>query len=226
MLLPLLLVPLLHRRWRAVAVTIVPAGAALLLAVLTVPAGRSFGRVLVYCLTGTNLHGANALNNLSLRGWVEAHGRPAVAGLVAAALIGGVSVSSLAVRARRRRHAMAPAQMSNLAVLAVLLAGSISEVHFLLVVVATTLAQLVLRPSRRQTLCTLPGLVMLALPSGYVGLLHGTGEHRQSWYVLGELVLFAAVVAGPGMARRQPPGSAGTAEPRPGALVSVGSGLR
>lgn len=202
LLVPLLLVPVLRRRWRELAVTMVPAAAALLLAVLTVPGGRSFGRVLIYCLTGTNLHGTNALNNLSLRGWAEAHGQASWAGLIAAAIVIALAIATLAVRTLRRRDEMSPAQLGNLAMLAVLLAGSISEVHFLLVVLATTLAQLALRPSRRQTLLTLPALVALALPLSYVGLVARTGHNRQSWYVLAEVLLFAACVAGPGMARR------------------------
>src|SRR3954469_84018 len=69
LLAPLVLVPVLHRQWAPLVRTMAPGGALLLLAVALVPGGATFPRVLRYCLAGTNLHGANAINNLSLRGW-------------------------------------------------------------------------------------------------------------------------------------------------------------
>lgn len=193
---PLLLVPVVRRRWVELVRTAVPGLLALLLAMSVVPGGRDFGRVLSYCLGGTNLHGGNAVNNLSLRGWVEAHGLNAGVGTAASALLIAAVLARLIGLVRRHGWlGVSPLQWANLVLLTTMLAGRISEVHFLLCVLAGVLLQLVVEGSYRNAMLALPGLIMLGLPQAYLGLVVNASSMRQSWLVLAELLLLAAVLA-------------------------------
>jgi len=194
LLAPLLLVPVLHGRRRELARTMLPAGILLVVAILAVPGGRHFPEVLRYCLAGTNLHGGNAVNNLSLRGWAEGQHAPPALGVVASVLVVLVVTARIA-GAWRAGGRPSPVWLGNVLLLGVFLAGAISEVHFLLVTIATTLLYLAgqHRPPR-DWLMFLPGLALLGLPSAYPALLLGPGDDGQSWLVCGELFLFLALV--------------------------------
>jgi hypothetical protein len=184
LLAPLILVPLLHRRWSAILRTMLPAGALLLLATALIPGGSRYPEILRYIAGGTNLHGDNAVNNLSLRGWAEAQAWPHLTGTAAAAaalLFLGVRVTS----ALRAGDSPPAAWLGTLVLVGTLLAGGISEVHYLLVVLAAVLLLLALEPP------------MLAIPGPYAQMLLGRGAGAQTWFVLAELSLFAALLATP-----------------------------
>lgn len=195
LLAPLLLVPAVRRRWWELVRTMLPAAGLLALSMLVVPGGNHFGRILSYCLSGTNLHGQNAVNNLSIRGWVEAQHAPASWGTIGSAVLVVVVLTRLVeVAVRRGLGAISPVWLANLLLLTTLLAGRISEVHFLLTVLATLLLQLVLEKSWFNLMLAAPGLIMLALPIEYLDLVVSPYQLRQNWLVGAELCLLAALV--------------------------------
>jgi hypothetical protein len=196
LLAPLLLVPVLHRRWGALATTVLPAGAVLLVAMPLVPGGTDFPAVLRYCLAGTNLHGDNAVNNLSLRGWAEAGGMPHLLGAAASVAV-LLAVAAGIVRALRAGRP-SPVWLGNLVLLGTFLAGAISEVHFLLIAYAAALLHLILcRCPRRVWPRFVPGLALLAVPASYLTLALGPAAEGQAWFVLAELLLLAALLSAP-----------------------------
>jgi hypothetical protein len=79
--------------------------------------------------------------------------------------------------------------------LTVFLAGHISEAHFLLVIIATTLLALFLAGDRRAVILALPGMALLVLPhSFFLGLAH-PGVRLQGAYVLAQLLLLAGCLS-------------------------------
>ncbi|MBB2944222.1 drug/metabolite transporter superfamily protein YnfA [Actinoplanes lutulentus] len=219
MLAPLILVPLLHRRWSALARTMIPAGALLLAAMALIPGGSHYPEILRYVVSGTNLHGANAINNLSLRGWAEAHAWPHLTGIAAAAatsLILGVRVMASLTSEKRP----SPVWLGTLVLVGTLLAGGISEVHYLLVVLAAILLLLALQPAgSRAWIMFTPGITLLAIPGPYVPMLLGQRSSGQTWFVLAELLLFTALLtmhrSGRGVRRPGGAGRPGDSEPEP-----------
>jgi hypothetical protein len=211
LLAPLVLVPLLHRRWRPLLVTMVPGGALALLSMLVVPGGRNFPAVLRYCLTGTNLHGTNAVNNLSLRGWAEGRHAPHLLGVAAAAVV-LVMIVALVGRRVRAGEKSSPIWLGAVLLLGTFLAGGISEVHFLLTGYALVLLHIVVSwMPPRDWVRFVPGLLLLAAPASYLPLLLGDHTDGQSWLVAAEVLLLAALLATPS-ARRGP--AAGGPPPR------------
>lgn len=207
LLLPLLAVPLVHRRFSELLRTLVPAAVALGLAMWLMPGGSAFPRVLRYCFSATNLHGPNAINNISLRGWAEAHGEPA------AVILGYLVLAALIVRllpfparplpigpfparpfpARPFPVRREPAWLSSSVLLAAFLAGSIAEAHFLLVLMALVLLRLRDEPPRAW-LPVLPGLALFGVPFA-VPFYLGVPPDGQSWFLAGELLLFLGLLA-------------------------------
>ncbi|WP_030442160.1 glycosyltransferase family 87 protein [Actinoplanes subtropicus] len=191
LLAPLVLVPALHRQWGPLVRTMLPGGALLLLAVGLVPGGKAFPSVLRYCLTGTNLHGDNAVNNLSLRGWAEGRHAPYAVG-VAAAVVTLVAVVLVVYREMRAGGRPSPIWLGAVLLFGTFLAGGISEVHFLLIGYAVVLLHVVVdRPPVRPFV---PGLALLAAPAGYLTLLLGRTADGQSWLVLAELLVLGALL--------------------------------
>jgi hypothetical protein len=180
LLAPLVLIPLVAGHRRALAVTMLPAGAALLASMALLPGGTRFPRVLWHTLTGSNLHGPEAVHNLSLRGWAESHDIPRpYAVLLAVALI------VLTVRVAGPRD---PISLGTVLLLVTFLAGRIAEVNYLFVILSTTMLRYARGPLPRPLLLT-PGLGVLAtpvLPAGVAG---------QTWLVAGELLLLAGLLS-------------------------------
>jgi hypothetical protein len=198
LLLPLLAVPVLRRRWTDLIRTMVPAVLLLAAAVRYVPGGRQFPVVLRYCFGGTDLHGANAVNNLSLRGWAEGQHGSHVLALIGSAMV----VLLIACRIRAVPHTgerPSAAWLGSVLLIGAFLAGSISEVHFLLVAMATTLLHLASRP--RFWGAFVPGLVVLGLPAAYTSMF-STSAGAQNWLVAGELLLLTALLLPPVPGRR------------------------
>jgi hypothetical protein len=187
LLAPLILIPLLSRRWRPLAVTMAPAAAALLVGMAAVPGGSAFPQILWYCLTGSNLHGTEAVNNLSIRGWVEAQHAPAIVGtLTAVCVIAATAIRLLTAEKKK----VTPAQLGATILIATFLAGGISEVSYLYVAMSAAMLVSVLPDahSRKRRWSLIPGIALLAspvLPEGLLG---------QAWLVVGELLLFAGLL--------------------------------
>ncbi|BBH68121.1 hypothetical protein ACTI_48060 [Actinoplanes sp. OR16] len=206
LLVPLLLVPAVHRQWSALLRTMIPAGVLLLLAVALMPGGTRYPELLRYIASGTNLHGGNAVNNLSLRGWAEAQAWPHLTGTAAAT----AALLFLLVRVTRTLTTMSrpPAVwLGTLLLLTTFLAGGIAEVHYLLVVLAAVLVLLALEPPGSRTwLPFVPGTALIAVPGPYAEMVLGRGSGAQTWLVLAELLLFAALLAFPlGATSTRPP---------------------
>ncbi|MCU7729196.1 DUF2029 domain-containing protein [Actinoplanes sp. KI2] len=201
LLAPLVLVPVLHRQWGSLVKTMVPGGALLLLAMALVPGGATFPSVLRYCLTGTNLHGENAVNNLSLRGWAEGQHAPHLLG-VAAAAVTLVVVAALVWRRSRTGDPPSPIWLGAVLLFGTFLAGGISEVHFLLIGYAIVLLHIVV--DRPPALLFVPGLALLGMPDAYLTVLLGQRADAQSWLVGAEILLLAALLAAPTVKRTAP----------------------
>jgi len=198
LLVPLLLVPLLHRRWRDLAVTLGAGLAALGAAMLVLPGGRDVGHFIGYVVSGTNLHGIEAVNSLSLTGWAETHHAP---GLLTTAARAAVIATAIVVawRAARRRDAARAPQLGLLVLLTVFLSGSLSEVHYLMSAAAIALLIVLTSRTWHRAALYVPGLLLLGLPLASVSTVYHSrmlyGPLQQNWYVLAELLLFAAAVA-------------------------------
>lgn len=198
LLLPMLVVPLLFGRGRELGRAVVPTAIGLALAMILIPGGGHFPHVFAYDLSGTNLHGVNARNNLSIAGWLEAHavGHDAATALrtLSAIIILAVISAALSRVPRSEVDLVVVAQSGNLVMVGALLVGSISEIHFLVTVLACALLQLAARPSPRAARCLLPGIAMLAVPAPYRDMMIGLSS-RQSWYLLAEIALLAGTAA-------------------------------
>jgi hypothetical protein len=201
LLAPLVIVPVLRRRWRELGTVLVPA---LLLAAaggLAVPGGRNLPRILVYCLRGTNLHGANAQNNLSIRGWVSAHHLPPTIGTLAAILVAIVAVWRWAFL----RKSISPAGTASLAFATTLLVAAASEDHYLLVLAALTLTQTRLEPGRPLRGSWILGWCLLAIPPG-LSVTASNSLGRETWYLVAEACFyFGALTLGSTATRARDP---------------------
>jgi len=186
LLVTLLLVPALRRQWRPLGAALAGGTAVLVASVVLLPGGSRFPQVLGYLLRGTNLHGANAFNNLSLRGWAEYHHLSPAIGLAASLAVVAVT---LAVAPRTGAD---PARLAAIVLAVTLLAGAIAEVHYLL-----TLGALVLVVVARDTRSLRhlgPGLALLLAP---VVVRDAVPRSAQTWYVVAELLLLAGLLARP-----------------------------
>jgi len=186
LLVTLLLVPALRRQWRPLGAALAGGIAGLGAATFALPGGTRFGHVLGYLLRGTNLHGANAANNLSLRGWAEFHHVSAVAGVA-----GSLAVVAITLIAGPRAGAD-PARLAAGVLAATLLAGAIAEVHYLLTLGA--LALIVAGRDARRARMLAPGLALLLAP---VALRDAAPVGVQTWYVVAEALLLAGLLARP-----------------------------
>ncbi len=197
LLVPLLLLPLVRRQWRALGWSLGPGAVALVVACVFVPGAGRISRVAGFVLGGTNLHGVNAVNNLSLSGLAESAHHPILA-VGPAVVVAGFGLFGLVHWTRHspsRSDGTGAAQMGTAVLLTVFLAGHISEAHFLLVIIATTLLALVLHGDRRRVVLALPGLALLVLPhSFFLGLAH-SGVRLQTAYVVAQLLLLAACLS-------------------------------
>ncbi len=142
-LLPLVVLPLLRREWRvllgAAAVGVVLLGAAIVL----VPGGHHFFAVVGYLMGGGPQTGIHAVNNISIRGVAERLDLGAL-GLALRAIVTGAAVVVVSIWARRPDRPGGIAAAGTFLLGAFLLVGSISEDHYLPVVIPCLLAALAL----------------------------------------------------------------------------------
>jgi len=163
LLLPLVLLPLLRGQWRALLESALAGLVVLAAAIALVPGGEHFFAVLRFLESGGTLNGRAAVYNVSIRGLAERLG--AAGWGTAARIIVVAAVGALAYRfARRPPEPGAVAAMGALALLALLLAGSLSEDHYLLVAAPCLLTALALGRRLRRVAIALPGLAPFAFP--------------------------------------------------------------
>lgn len=216
LLVPLLLVPLLARRLLPLLVPLVAAGI-LVIACLPLTGGWArIGEVTGSLLRGSLLVGSRAGNNLSFAGFATVHHLPAgtlTALRVAVVVTALAACTAAGVRPRR----WDPAQVAWLAtalLLAVYLAGNLSEVHYLYALVPGAVGVAARSRSRPARGLGLVALVLLGLP---LWGLPTTSE--QALAVAAETTLLAAVTLALVVAalrdRRQPPTQDGATRAAP-----------
>jgi hypothetical protein len=202
LLLPFLVLPLLARQWRVLALASCIALCASL-AVLPLTGGASdLPRVARYLLRGSNLVGSLAVHNLSLRGFGEYHHLNDLnAALTDGVRVVIVAVAVLAVIRTARRAApldlLDSAAIATLLLLALLLAGSLSEIHYLFSVIPGVILVGFARRARAIQLPLAAGGLLLIFSSstrGFVGF-GGSAMASQARLVAAELILFVGLAA-------------------------------
>jgi hypothetical protein len=189
LLAPVVLVPFLARRWRPPLVCLAVAG---VLALASLPLTGGVGRmaeVVRTLLHGSVLVGNQAGNNLSLTGFASIHHMPgytlAVARLVVVLL--ALLIVIPAVILGREPDTAQLAWTATGLLLAVFLAGNLSEVHYLYALVPGVVAVLARARSWVARVLALAGLATFCLP------LYGlTAPTEQAWSVAAEAVLLVA----------------------------------
>jgi arabinofuranan 3-O-arabinosyltransferase len=189
LLAPVVLVPFLARRWRPPLVCLAVAG---VLTLASLPLTGGVGRVAEVVRTllqGSVLVGSKAGNNLSLTGFASINHVPDDA-LTVARLVVVFLALLVVIPAVILGRELDTAQLSWTAtglLLAVCLAGNLSEVHYLYALVPGAVAALARARSWVARVLALAGLATLCLP--LYGLATPT---EQSWSVAAEAVLLVA----------------------------------
>jgi Glycosyltransferase family 87 len=189
LLAPVVLVPFLARRWRPPLVCLAVAG---VLALASLPLTGGVGRiaeVVRTLLQGSVLVGSKAGNNLSLTGFAAIHHVPDDALTVARLLVVLLALLIVipAVILGRELDTAQLAWTATGLLLAVCLAGNLSEVHYLYALVPGVVAVLARARSWVARVLALAGLATLCLP--LYGLATPT---EQTWSVAAEAVLLVA----------------------------------
>jgi hypothetical protein len=194
LLLPLVLLPLLRGHWRELFEALAGGCLLLALAIVLVPGGGHFFAVIHFLLGGGTLNGRAAVYNTSIGGLAaRLHASPA--GTAARALL-VAAVALLAYRfARRPARQGELAGLGTLLILTVLLAGSLSEDHYLLVAAPCLLTALALARRPLTLALSLPGLILFAFPARYLGNVATSPAALQVRFVAAELALAAAAAA-------------------------------
>jgi arabinofuranan 3-O-arabinosyltransferase len=215
LLIPLILLPLLQRRWRAAIEPLIAGCVALGATILFVPGGGHFFAVLQFLLGGSSLTGRAAVYNISISGLSERLGLGAL-GIAARVLVAVIAVGTAVLWARTPARPGTVAATGTLLLLALFLAGTLAEDHYLLVATPCLLAAAVAAGRPAGAAALMPALVLVVLPRRLVGGVAGSPAGLQVRYLLAEvLIAIAAVViialpprrrrfAGAGLARRSP----------------------
>lgn len=191
LLLPLVLIPLLVRRVRPLAVAGAVSAVVLVASCLVTAGLARLPQVLAKVAHGSVLVGRLAANNLSLNGFATVHHvpRPALV-LAQVAVVGAaVAVAVVVLRARPPVGAAALACLSSVLVLVLLLAGSLSEVHYVFAALPGGFAALALRRSN-----WVRAAVAVGAMATFVPLRHVAPVGHQTLLVVSELAFFIAGV--------------------------------
>jgi Glycosyltransferase family 87 len=195
LLAPLLVIPLLARRWRPVLASLAVSVALL---IVTLPLAGGPGRLreaIDHVAHGSVLVGRFAVLNLSLSGFSTVHHLPGY--VVLAARLAVVAACGLAVIGfLRRRRAWDLAELSWLSavlLLAVFLAGSLSENHYLLILVPAAVAVVAVSNSGVARVLGAVALLLMMVP---LWRLHPAT--RQELWLAAEVLLLVAVVLASG----------------------------
>lgn len=187
LLAPLVVVPLLMRKWRATAEAAAAGCLLLLLGVVLIPGGSGFFSVLGYVARGSELRGANAAFNISIAGLADRWNEPSV-GWAARGAVGVLGLGLLWWwRARGSQRQGDLALLGSWALLIVFLGSSLAERHYLLVALPCVLAGAAYR-GWRSLLYVLPAFVVLTYERYYLGG-HASPSTLQLRYFLAEMLL-------------------------------------
>jgi arabinofuranan 3-O-arabinosyltransferase len=187
LLLPLLLIPLVRRQWKAVVLAVLPA------AVLTVLASWATGtlsdlpRLFSFLASGNGLTGNRAAFNISLRAFGQVHGLEPLTFVLRGVALGAVCYCLW-------RFAVGCASfhvMGWVLLLGAFLAGSVSEPHYMFLVLPAAYELLSQRRSGWVSAMCLTGLLLLAFPRGFTGDI----ALLQVRHVATEIILFVPFVA-------------------------------
>ena len=191
LLIPLILLPLLRGQWRAILGAALGGCVLLAAAILLVPGGGHFFSVLRFLENGGTLRRGAAVYNVSIRGLAQRLDEATWGSVARLAVL--AATAALAFRWARRPPVRGDiAAMGTLLLLALLLAGSLSEDHYLLVAAPCLLCALALWDRFAALLVALPGIVLFAFPIRYLGNVATSPADLQVRFVLAELLLAAA----------------------------------
>jgi arabinofuranan 3-O-arabinosyltransferase len=186
LLAPLILVPLLRRQWRVVAVSLA-AGAVLLgVSIVALPGGGHFFAVLRFLENGGTLTGHAAVHNVSING-VATRLDLGVAGTAARGVVVAAALAGAYVWARLPNRRGGTAALGTMLLAAAILATSFSEDHYLLVLIPCVIAALAATGE--------PWILLAAFPRSYLGNVGHSDADLQVRYVLAELAALAAAAA-------------------------------
>lgn len=197
-LLPIILVPLLRRRWREVAAAALAGLLLLGLAIALVPGGAHFFAVLRFEESGGSLTGRGVVYNISISGVAQRLAAPAW-GSVARIVVVALALACAWRWARRPPRPGSTAAIASLVLLTFFLAGSLSEDNYLLVAAPCVLTAVGLGGRRSSMAVAIAALVVFAFPRAWAGNIAGSPADLQVRYLLAQvlLALLAATVLAP-----------------------------
>ncbi len=191
MLIPLFLIPVLRRRWRDLAVTLLPAAVLVAILVVVLPGGDHIIRIVTNVLNPPSLHAHSSTiaHNISLHG---VGARLGLAGpfLVARLAVVAAAIAAVAVWMRRAHSPGATAAAGAALLLAVMLAGNLSERNYLFVAFPCVLLAVTLCKDRNVVLAAVPAAILMLVPRRYLGHVAGSSDALQVRYMLAAVLLF------------------------------------
>jgi hypothetical protein len=143
---------------------------------------------------GSNLHGRYVFYNLSLRGLAERFDVSTI-GVVMRAGVAIAAVVMLGIWSRNNRERGTTAAMATALLLAFMLAGPLSEAHYLLVACPCLLLVLALRPRLELLALAAPGFALMFVPRYYFGDVASAPGSLQIRYFVVEVRFFVTAAA-------------------------------
>ena len=194
-LLPLILVPLVLRHWRAVAETIGVVVIGLLVSVPLTNGAGSIGQVVRHLAGGSNLTGWQAVFNTSLAQFGDYHHVPTGLTILARLIVVATAGMAIVRVTRGTRNPTRPlvVALGTLLLSAVFLAGPLAENHYLILLIPGALLMVTL-DDRLVLGLVVAALAVAAYPAAYA---HGLGDSvvsMQARCVVIQLLVFAAAV--------------------------------
>jgi hypothetical protein len=192
LLAPLLLLPLLERRFRLTAITILVIVVVALLAAVATGSADHLPSLVHRLAIGSNLAGRQAsVDNSSLYGFGQRHAVAALMDIVRVLVV--ALFVAVVWRARRRPGAWALreyAAVGSLALLTTFLAGSLSEIHYLFSVIPGAIIIVVLTRSQVARACLIGAAVVALAPTARV-FQQDFPDWEQAQVLAAEILLFA-----------------------------------
>jgi arabinofuranan 3-O-arabinosyltransferase len=193
LLAPLFLIPLLQRRWRDLALTLLPGAVVVAILTVTFPGGKHITRVAKNLIHPPSLqpHSPTIVHNISLAAVGAHHGVQGLF-LVARLVVLTATVVALIAWKRRAEAPGATAAVGAVLVLAGMLAGSLGERNYLFAVTPCVLLAVTLCRGRKAILVAAPAALLFFAPRAYLGGLGGSNNALQVRYMLVTVLLFGA----------------------------------
>jgi hypothetical protein len=191
LLVPLVLIPLLTRHWRELALPLGLAAIAVAVAAVALPGGEHLLHSPGFVFGGgDSKQPGNLLYNTSLAAVGRRVGATG-AFLVARVLVVTIVLAALAAWRRAGARTGATAAAGALVLLATMLAGTLSENHYLLVAVLCVLVAVTRARRLGPALAGIPALVVIVVPSRLVGHLGSSPAGLQVRCLAATLLLLA-----------------------------------